>query len=170
MRRRRYSRVRRVAKWVLAAGAALTLTCWGLSARYELSFLAFDGRAAFGAGVGGGALTLERDDLPPAPNPGARPPLRMQTGWHLAPARRFTWWPWSWRVRGVTAVSVPLWIPAAALTVPAAWLFWLDHRARQQPGLCGRCGYERAGLADSAPCPECGRPHSGHTPDNPVVS
>jgi ribosomal protein L34E len=42
------------------------------------------------------------------------------------------------------------------LALPAAFL-WYRHRRRAiGPGRCPRCGYDLAGLAEGAGCPECG--------------
>ncbi len=43
--------------------------------------------------------------------------------------------------------------------LPRNWLGsgWLWER-RQHAGLCGRCRYDRRGLAPDATCPECGAP------------
>lgn len=63
----------------------------------------------------------------------------------------------------------PIWtglLPAAVLFAPPWfalislpwWLLaWIRARRRGR-GLCVRCRYDRRGLADQAPCPECGRP------------
>ncbi len=66
----------------------------------------------------------------------------------------FRWWtdgdlsgP-SWRV------WVPLWMPAALALAATAAAWRLDMLAR--PGLCQKCGYDRAGLAPGSVCPECG--------------
>jgi hypothetical protein len=54
------------------------------------------------------------------------------------------WWCWT-----------PLYIPAGiSLTVAA--LAWRRERRIRRLGLCGACGYSRAGLAAGAVCPECG--------------
>ncbi len=56
-------------------------------------------------------------------------------------------------------VSIPLWIPgvlSAAVLVPPV-LRTARRRRRFKAGRCPRCGYDLAGLAPAAVCPECGR-------------
>lgn len=54
--------------------------------------------------------------------------------------------------------AVPLWVVAALVGVPAIWLWLRDGRLRRAiaAGRCASCGYDRAGLAHDAVCPECG--------------
>jgi hypothetical protein len=52
-------------------------------------------------------------------------------------------------------VGVSMMYPAALTLAPAALLWYADRR-RFGPGLCKSCGYDRAGLAADAKCPECG--------------
>ena len=59
------------------------------------------------------------------------PPTPLMTGWNF----RF-----------------PLWALFIICVIPTL-LFW---RNRTRSGYCS-CSYSRAGLADSSPCPECGR-------------
>src|SRR5262245_30525288 len=72
--------------------------------------------------------------------------------------RKPKWWrPWEWwprveRFPWVTVVTIPLWLGL----LPAALGGWLAWRGRRLTGRCGGCGYERAGLAVEAVCPECG--------------
>jgi hypothetical protein len=51
--------------------------------------------------------------------------------------------------------SVTLLYPFLLTTIPAA-LLWYRDRRHFGPGLCPKCGYDRAGLAADATCPECG--------------
>ncbi len=44
----------------------------------------------------------------------------------------------------------------AAIPTALAWRLDTLARRREKLGACPSCGYDRAGLAFSAPCPECG--------------
>lgn len=69
------------------------------------------------------------------------------------------WWPAQSldTVEG-TLYYFPLWLPAAAALAPFAVAWPSEARAhrRIRAGRCPRCGYDRAGLALGATCPECG--------------
>jgi hypothetical protein len=54
--------------------------------------------------------------------------------------------------------AVPLWFPAllSLLATTAAWRADWKYLRRAREGLCTGCGYDRAGLAAGAVCPECG--------------
>lgn len=70
--------------------------------------------------------------------------------------------PWAWTSKlghsPSSALAIALWLPLAAFALPALVLWWPHVRAigRAKPGHCPRCGYDRAGLAAGAKCPECG--------------
>ena len=66
----------------------------------------------------------------------------------------FTWW----HDGSGYIVAVPLWFPAGLSLLGTGALWRLDARARRRArvGACAKCGYDRAGLAPNAPCPECG--------------
>ena len=74
------------------------------------------------------------------------------------------WQPsWNWLPdfrtdRGASMIAVPLWIPLVLLGVPTGVAWWRDRRRgrRLNAGECPSCGYDRAGLAAGAACPECG--------------
>ncbi len=64
----------------------------------------------------------------------------------------------SYRVPGSWWVQFPIWI-LLVLSAPVTAIAWrLDTLALRRSGLnlCRNCGYERAGLAAGAVCPECG--------------
>ncbi len=71
---------------------------------------------------------------------------------------RFKWgfvWESGW---GATGFHFALW-PAALLSLLptfAAWRADTKHLRRAREGACPACGYNRAGLAPGAVCPECG--------------
>lgn len=77
---------------------------------------------------------------------------------------KFNWWYSSAYPMGpgrgsMWALQIPMW-PLVLLTLATtstAW--WLDVLAqrREREGKCPKCGYDRAGLASGAVCPECGR-------------
>lgn len=58
-----------------------------------------------------------------------------------------------------THVRVKLWFLVAILTPFALWGLFLVWRERQaaRRGRCTTCGYSRAGIAEDAVCPECGK-------------
>jgi len=60
------------------------------------------------------------------------------------------------------SVTIPLYIPLA-LTV--AWSLRAWGAVRSRPNSCPSCGYPRASLPPSSPCPECGS--TEHTPVPP---
>ena len=65
--------------------------------------------------------------------------------------------PAMYHVIGGWTERLPLWVPIsiiAAITA-GAWIGSLVRR-RDQPGHCVKCGYDRAGIASSSVCPECG--------------
>lgn len=73
---------------------------------------------------------------------------------------------WMWkpafeRVTGLWTLHVPYWIPTLVLGVATAAFFGTGRRARRwaRLGCCLACGYDRAGLAKDAVCPECGKKH-----------
>jgi hypothetical protein len=57
-----------------------------------------------------------------------------------------------------TIVTIPFWVVAAAGAVPtaAAWRFDAFARRRARTGHCPACNYDRTGIPDASPCPECG--------------
>lgn len=120
----------------------------GITAGYEWSIGFWLGELVF---------TDSPIDLNPMRAVGARPSMDAGTS--------LDWWLLTGRV-GVTNINgasclswirLPLWtIPLAGALVavcsPVSW----RRRDQRAAGHCGCCGYDRAGLECSAPCPECG--------------
>lgn len=103
--------------------------------------------------VQGGALVyvrLQRSDV-------RRPPDRPALRWNRFDGELFTW-PSVVRPTGGLSVTVPLWMPFVLLAVLTSVLWYVDRTTarRRRAGQCLKCGYDRAGLAAGARCPECG--------------
>ena len=112
--------------------------------------------------------------IPPGPDlAGIENDAAFFTGWsssrvftslvHAQWRSRPAGWAWlpGWRGSGLgeMGLSIPLWCLAA----PFAW-FAVSTEVRhgrrlkrEQIGKCLKCGYDRAGLAEGAACPECGK-------------
>ncbi len=71
----------------------------------------------------------------------------------------FTSWFDAGIANGARFHAVPLWFPAllSLLATAAAWRFDAKYLRRVREGACSACGYDRAGLAAGAVCPECGK-------------
>jgi hypothetical protein len=60
-----------------------------------------------------------------------------------------------WKFNGCPwFVVLPIWLPFILVTLPTAFLFYLDRR-RIPPHCCQKCGYDLTGNT-SGTCPECG--------------
>lgn len=80
----------------------------------------------------------------------------MELLWH--PRASLNWWfSWAFGAAGFQ-VMIPLWFPAllSLFATALAWRADAKHTCRARLGHCTECGYDRAGLAPVAPCPECG--------------
>lgn len=63
-----------------------------------------------------------------------------------------------WPFIGTPLTFLPLPLLAATMIFGVTSAALRRHRSRTlAPSACVWCDYDRAGLADSAPCPECGR-------------
>jgi hypothetical protein len=76
------------------------------------------------------------------------------------PAYEWRWTQWNDLISGATNVDAPLWMLLPFLCVPTsfAWMAYAHARRRSggSPDVCPKCGYDRAGIAGDARCPECG--------------
>lgn len=71
----------------------------------------------------------------------------------------FRWWNWWWDSNSrlyTWRLLFPFWILGVPPLLTAAITWRLDRGGRKRPGSCGKCGYDRVGLAADAVCPECG--------------
>ncbi len=86
--------------------------------------------------------------------------LYLTPGWHaFSTNEQFAWRP-DWYSSPLCAFGdIPLWLPFLLVALPTALAWRLDIlvRRRAVSGKCKSCGYSLAGLAPTAPCPECGK-------------
>jgi len=142
---KRIGRKRRAAGWTLLTLGVIVAGVWAASGwlRVEVD------RRTFHVVVDSGLLTIQSG--PPA---GRERPF-------LSPSQLSEW---SWRIRDLIneqrpEVRLALWPIPLLLWTPAALLLRSGTLAqrRANTNACAKCGYSLAGLADGAPCPECGR-------------
>src|SRR5436190_638693 len=161
-------RLKKWAKWTctLAAGAAVALAvvsrfdCWVFSVKSN------SGRKSWSLGILSGRAWLARVDNVSTDDQEAK------WGWR---AWRYDDWCWGYAGEDNPHVGFGKWhagvlyapgewgfvagasmlYPVALTLIPAALLWYADRR-RARPGLCGGCGYDRAGLLVEVKCPECG--------------
>lgn len=141
---------------LLLACACLTGPSWELEARWSSHGGSLGGSSIREAGVRAGAARVIWLDVR------TRQPSLDPPGWALKrvrPRGRIRWSTYwlcesSPGIRGIAA-TLPLWIPAAAIALPLAIVVWRG-RAPAGYGRCAACGYDLAGLAAGAVCPECG--------------
>ena len=124
---------------------------WSIDGPYNLKFAAFEG-AALEFSWSHGFTILETLDA-------SGPDLTFH--WHRrVPGARDCWFPNGCRTTSYSAFAVPLYIPLAPSLTPAVFL-WQSHVKRRRLARargCQACGYDKAGLAPSSTCPECGAP------------
>ena len=91
-------------------------------------------------------------------------------GWQIGPRSPLYWWPYDgdfvqWNPYPgegpLYRFILPLWMPGALAGVA---LLAARVVRRHEPHACRSCGYNRAGLVPSIPCPECGAVSPG-TPE-----
>jgi hypothetical protein len=144
------------AKWALMGAGALLV---GLSA-FNLwgSVAPTSRRLQADLILEGGSLTFFR--VPGFVRPAGPTGLRVRRkligafeNWHLRPMLHTD-------VNGVggVLVALPHWLSFVVVAPLGVAAWWPDIRAarRRRAGLCGFCGYSRAGFTPDAKCPECG--------------
>ena len=137
-------------KWSGAAVTLLLLVLWIWSGWWSVGFMTPAGGAA---SISSGSVFIA--------HPLLGEPIEEFLWSGFAPhTLQFNWWFQSGKyVNGGDCFSVPLWLPASIslLATAIAWplIPLLVRRARE--GACPACGYDLAGLAPGAVCPECGK-------------
>ncbi len=157
---KRCGRVRGVAKWAGLVACMLTALIWLSSPFWFVQRIresyggSLGGMTVREVGAGSGFVWFSWVEVPSRRSYLAE---RMTMEWR---AQRWLTWRPTWRfensaiLRGLD-LAVPLWMPFLAAALPTGWLWWRDRR-RARPGHCVACGYDLAGLAAGAACPECG--------------
>ena len=145
--------------------ACLALILWLFSTLFHTTFTYY---GSWSAGFLRGVFIVEKftPPLPPGSRLGGRTVDTCRTQFFWSP--ELPYWSPKWRSSGppsaMTTVMVPLWL----LVLPAAAVAAHFHRrlvATRSAGCCRKCGYDTAGLAPGAACPECGtRPRTRTDP------
>ncbi len=161
--RRRRSRVRWVLKWAGTVACGLILFAAAATVWQEMGF---EIGPRMSVHLSGGGLVLheeydawkkvvarahERGEVYVAPSSG------NQRSWNDILNEwcdRGLWPVWFDLSPFMRAISIPLWMPLAAIGIPTAWLWWRDRRPIGA-GRCQNCGYDLTGNI-SGRCPECG--------------
>ncbi len=154
----RRHRVRGIAKWSLAASAAVVALVAVASYRWQVgqyvSYKPFS--------ISDGAVSVSW--AAPEPESGRISVLGYldEGGWYFRqhpPRNVIARLKPTWEMSDVgfnrrAWVNIPLWLPLALCAIPTAVLFYVD-RKRPPPGHCRSCGYDLTGNV-SGVCPECG--------------
>jgi len=85
-------------------------------------------------------------------------------GWRVfRDSDAFGWRLWHGVEEGRHSCIVPLWplVVLASITTGLSWQLDLATRRSAKLNLCPKCGYDRAGIARDAKCPECGAAPAG---------
>lgn len=162
------------AKWVFAILAMFLFAIWIVSGWVQITPIGYWRVAGTEerlttAGLSGGCLYYFRAALPAGTLAG-KPALLAPFSLHSAK--------WYWLPKHTAGgtnfcfVSLPLWILLVPIGLLAIWTWRRDTIAqRATNGQCLSCGYDRAGLASGARCPECGEGGgAGGTAGSPASS
>jgi hypothetical protein len=145
-----HPRIRKAVKWGGVVVSVGLVAAWVVSGWWSVVWWSKRGDCA---GIAMGGVLIGRVDYDvPAKDRG----LNIDR----ALTKNFQWWFWAGGHNRPSTwqVMVPLWVPAGVAMAAAAGAWRLDALARRRArvGFCCGCGYDRAGLAAGAVCPECG--------------
>lgn len=168
---KRRGRVRQVAKWAGLVVCVVIAGLWIASMEWTITRIAYSTRSTSVVAVGLGSLRIAwvRDDRPARRLVLWSAQRRVQPGRPYLDVDVLGWFTLGLPRPGTTPIPrwmagpsndidlwVSLWMPFVATALPTGWLWWRDRRARWV-GHCAACGYDLAGLAAGAVCPECGK-------------
>lgn len=145
---RPHPRIRKAVKWGGAVVCAVLLIAWIGSAFWRVG--RYDSRVWVLASNGVIVISLWHTQPKSTPS---------DVRWVARPvsADRFDFRFRGFRTPALSEIEIPLWVPALLPVVPTVIAWRRDNVARCKPkGACPACGYDRAGLARAAACPECG--------------
>jgi hypothetical protein len=147
---RPHPRIRKTIKWSGAAALVLTLAAWVASGVWMLEW----SRAGRLLLIYAGVVELGQSRGLPSH-------IRLYSIAELGARWHFYWLPRAHRDSSVTAIHIPLWIPALPLLLATAAAWRLDTLARRRLRAgahhCPICNYDLTGLPTrTGACPECG--------------
>lgn len=151
---------RSFAKWACTVAAVTALGIQFGSHWYGLTWIRSTRPRSVWLVIHRGWGYLELTDVPRLPVPNGLE-IGVVSG-HPSPQERAQPYPRAlslhWRY---VRASGPLWIPALAFALPAAFFWWRDapafrRRRAMRRNECPSCGYSLAGLSRGNECPECG--------------
>lgn len=148
-----HPRIRKAALWGGAMTTVVLSVAWIISGWWIVLWQ----DRSWSAGIGAGFVVAGNMSGPNAD---------FALGWNTVGLPGFVQGGWSFQFDTTPmsrGVAVPLWFPvsvALAVTCVAGKLTLIARR-RDRIGSCPKCNYNRAGLAVTAVCPECGAAPSG---------
>jgi len=134
--------------WAFAALAVV----WFFSVWFDVEW--WDASGVRG-GISRGRLVIDFD----VPWPGYQSGWQIAHEWIARERRPLIWesevrWEPNWRRAAIPIWQILFWIGAVTVI---AWRLDVISERRARRGMCRGCGYDLAGIAKGARCPECGR-------------
>lgn len=136
-------------KWGLAVLAAALVAFWFISLWWSVKWVPSDVVGQMGLWCGRLWIHVTNGI------PGEEFFLPGEMTFYRYTAPRMYWWFEYGSTGTLRWLYVPLWVPFV-LAAAGAFGAWKVRIGPGGKGRCGECGYELAGLANDAKCPECG--------------
>ncbi|MEK6701663.1 MAG: hypothetical protein AABZ53_05330 [Planctomycetota bacterium] len=138
-------------KWTATALAVLAAAAWVTSASFDVSWKW--GRAR--AGLLPGSVQIQT--YPKGIGPDYPWNIEVRPALDFIP----TQWSFFWERGAPTVISIPFWMPLLGFGLLSGGLWIRQIRAARRKSassqiICAICGYDCAGIAPGAVCPECG--------------